>query len=66
GQEDTVPDSSLRHLFQIDKDADQTALESHLAYVMGRPFSPITLGHQDIPNTDFYAWFEARLKECPI
>jgi len=66
GQEDTVPDSSLRHLLQIDKHADQTALESHLAYVMGRPFSPITLGHQDIPNTDFYAWFEARLKECPI
>jgi hypothetical protein len=66
GQEDTVPDSSLRHLLQIDKHADQTALESHLAYVMGRPFSPMTLGHQDIPNTDFYAWFEARMKECPI
>ena len=66
GQEDTVPDSSLRHLFQIDKEADQTALESHLAYVMSRPFSPITLGHQDIPNTDFYAWFEAQVKACPI
>jgi len=66
GQEDTVPDSSLRHLLQIDKDADQTALESHLAYVMGRPFSPITLGHQDIPNTDFYEWFEAQVKACPI
>ena len=66
GQEDTVPDSSLRHLLQIDKNADQTALESHLAYVIGRPFSPITLGHQDIPNTDFYEWFEAQVKACPI
>jgi len=61
-----VPDSSLRHLLQIDKAADQTALESHLAYVTGRPFSPITLGHEDIPNTDFYEWFEAQLKACPI
>ena len=66
GQDDTVPDSSLRHLLQIDKDTDQTALESHLAYVVGRPFSPTTLGHQDIPNTEFYEWFEARMKECPI
>lgn len=66
GQEDTVPDSSLRHLLQIDRGTDQTALESHLAYIAGRPFSPITLGHQDIPNTDFYEWFEAQVKACPI
>jgi hypothetical protein len=65
-QTDTVPDSSLRHLLQIDKDTDQTALESHLAYVMGRPYSPMVLGHEDIPNGEFYQWLEARMKACPI
>jgi hypothetical protein len=63
---DTVPDSSLRHLLEIDKDTDQTALESHLAYVTGRPCSPMVLGHDDIPNADFYQWFEGQLKACPI
>lgn len=62
---DDVPDSSLRQMLQIDQEADQNALESHLAYVAGHPFSPMTLGHQDIPNTAFYEWFEGRLRECP-
>ncbi len=65
-QTDNVPDSSLRHLLQIDRDADQTALESHLAYVTGRPYSAMVLGHEDIPNGDFYQWFEARMKASPI
>ncbi len=63
---DSVPDSSLRHLLQIDRDADQTTLESHLAYVTGRPYSPMVLGHEDIPNGEFYQWFEARMAKCPI
>jgi len=61
-----VPDSSLRHLLQIDLRTDQTALESHLAYVQGNPYSPQEIASEDIPNTDFYQWFEARLNECPI
>ncbi len=65
-QTDRVPDSSLRHLLEIARDTDQNALESHLAYLQGHRYSPMTLGHQDIPNTDFYQWFEARMGECPI
>jgi len=65
-QTDRVPDSSLRHLLEIDKDSDQNALESHLAYVTGYSFSPMVLGHQDTPNTEFYEWFEGQLKACPI
>jgi hypothetical protein len=65
-QTDTVPDSSLRHLLQIDRENDQTALESHLAYLSGRAFSPMTLGHMDTPNTEFYEWFEAQVKACPV
>ncbi len=61
-----VPDSSLRHLLQIDIRTDQTALESHLAYLQGNPYSPQEIASEDVPNTDFYQWFESRLSECPI
>jgi hypothetical protein len=61
-----VPDSSLRHLIEVDRLADQTALESHLAFVCGHPYSPLTLGHEDVPNDEFYRWLEGRIKECPI
>jgi hypothetical protein len=65
-QKDKVPDSSLRHLLQIDLRTDQTALESHLAYLQGNPYSPQEIASEDIPNTDFYPWFESHLQNCPI
>jgi hypothetical protein len=65
-QHDMVPDSSLRHLLQIDRETDQTTLESHLGYLQGNPYSPQPVGHEDLPNTDLYAWVERRLDECPI
>ena len=63
---DRVPDSSLRHLLEIDKLTDQNALESHLAYVSGHSYSPLLLGSEDVPNQEFYEWFEGRTKECPL
>ncbi len=63
--EGKVPDSSLRHLLEIDADSDQTALESHLARVCGHPFSDMALGSEDIPNVALYAWLEERIEECP-
>jgi hypothetical protein len=61
-----VPDSSLRHMIEVDKDSDQNALESHLAYICGHPFSAMPLGSEDVPNGEFYRWLEGRIKECPI
>ncbi len=61
-----VPDSSLRHLIEVERLADQTALESHLAFVCGNSYSPMTLGHEDVPNDEFYRWLEGRIRECPI
>lgn len=61
-----VPDSSLRHLLEVDRETDQTGLESHLAYLAGRPYAPTLLASEDVPNDRFYRWFEARMKECPI
>jgi len=60
--QEKVPDSSLRWLLSIDRHADQTALESHLAYLQGRPYSPMLLAFERVSNEDFYAWFEERLK----
>jgi hypothetical protein len=61
-----IPDSSLRHMIEIDPHTDQTALESHLAWLSDHRFSPMLLGSEDVPNGEFYEWFESRLKACPI
>jgi hypothetical protein len=53
-------------MIEIDADTDQTALESHLAWLSDHPFSPMLLGSEDVPNGEFYEWFESRLKACPI
>lgn len=65
-QESEVPDSSLRHLLEIDRETDQNALESHLAYLQGHAYSPGLLASEDVPNDVFYAWTEQRMTECPI
>jgi hypothetical protein len=61
-----VPDSSLRHLLEIDRHTDQNALESHLAYLGGHSFSRQLLASEDVPNHEFYQWFEGKMKGCPI
>jgi len=63
--EGKVPDSSLRHLLEVDRESDQTALESHLAHACGYPFADMPLGSEDVPNVEFYQWLEARIKACP-
>ncbi len=64
--EGRVPDSSLRHMMEIDKLTDQNALESHLAYIAGHTYSPLLIASEDVPNHEFYQWFEGRVKECPV
>jgi hypothetical protein len=58
---DEVPDSSLRHLLRVDRRHDQCALESHLLYIQHRPYAPMVLAHEGIPNRKFYAYVEERL-----
>lgn len=55
-----LPDSSLRHLLEVDRKVDQCALESHLAYVAGRPFSRMELDHGECDNLEFYEYIERR------
>jgi len=65
-QRDHVPDSSLRHMMEIDRVTDQNALESHLAYIAGHSYSPLLLASEDVPNKEFYEWVEERMKERPL
>lgn len=57
-----VPDSSLRHLLSVDPRYDQCAAETHLLYLLGRPYAPLGLSHERSPNGELYAYCEARLR----
>jgi len=61
-----VPDSSLRHLLEIDRASDQCALDSYLAYLSGHRYSPMKLASEEIPAAEFFEWCEARIKASPI
>lgn len=58
-----LPDSSLRHLLEIDRRLDQCAIESHLSYVSGRPYSQMDLDRGECTNVEFYSYIERRLSE---
>ena len=57
-----VPDCSLRYLLEIDRNTDQTAFESHLAYVQDRPRARVKVGSEGADSEEFYQWFEQRLR----
>ena len=59
---DGIPDSSLRHLLRVDRLVDQCPLESHLLKAAGRPYAFLELGHEKVPNDEFYAMLEGRIE----
>lgn len=54
--------NSQRYMLQVDELAGQSAMESHLNYVMGNHYSPMFLGHinSNVTNVELYALFERR------
>lgn len=58
-----LPDDSLRHMLQIDRKLDQCPIESHLAYVSGKPYSPMVLDHGECTNVEFYDYIDKKLAE---
>ncbi len=62
-KEGHLPDCSLRHMLQIDRDHDQCALESHLAFVSDAPYSPMVLDHGECTNVGFYDYIEQRFAD---
>lgn len=59
--EGRLPDDSLRHMLQVDRKLDQCPLESHFAYLTGKPYSEMVLDHGECTNIEFYDYIESRL-----
>jgi len=62
GMDARIPDSSLRHLLEVDRTIDQCAVESHLAYSAGMPFSEMELDRGQCTNVQLYKFLEKRLE----
>jgi CBS domain-containing protein len=59
---DDVPDSSLRYLLTIDRESGQSALETHLNFIEGKPFVPISISYRRIPVLELYEFVKDKLK----
>jgi len=57
--------SSQRYLLQVAKKTDQSAIKSHLNYIVGQPYKPMRLGHinSKLTNNDLYRYFEGRFED---
>ncbi len=62
-KDESVPDSSLRHMLRVDRKVDQCAIEAHLLAAAGHPHAPLSLGHRKIPSSTFYAEVHRRVDE---
>jgi len=61
GMEEELPDSSLRYLLSIDGSVNQTALGSHIRFIMQEPISPMYLAYNRISSTVFYAYLKEKI-----
>lgn len=59
---DEVPDSSLRYLLTIDEESGQSALETHMNFIEGKPIQQIPISHKRIPVTKLYEFVKDKLK----
>ncbi len=59
---DTVPDSSLRYLLTVDEESGQSALETHINFVEGKPIQQIPISHRRVPVTELYEFIKEKLK----
>ncbi len=61
---DEVPDSSLRHLLDVDRGLDLCSAESHLLTTMGVPTPRIGLSHERLDSLKFYDYVRRRIDEA--
>jgi len=62
-EDESVPDSSLRHMLRVDRKVDQCAIEAHLLAAAGQPHASLSLGHRKVPSSTFYAEVRRRVDE---
>jgi len=59
---DDVPDSSLRYLLTIDEESGQSAFETHINFIEGKPITQIPISHRRVPVTRLYEFIKEKLK----
>ena len=62
GRTDEVPDSSLRYLLSVDQESGQSAFETHLNFIEGKPFLPIAISYKRILITQLYDFVADKLR----
>jgi len=60
-QEEFIPDSSLRYLLSEDYRSGLSTIESHLAFIEGKPVPAIPISFKRVLNTSFYEYLKKRL-----
>ncbi len=56
--------NSQRYFLQVDKETNQSAIESHLKFIQDQSYKPMPLGHikSGVSNTGLYGLFDKRFK----
>jgi CBS domain-containing protein len=58
---DEIPDSSLRYLLSIDDETGQSALETHINFIEGKPIQQTQISHRRVPVTRLYEFVKEKL-----
>lgn len=59
---DEVPDSSLRYLLSIDEETGQSAIETHINFIEGKPIQQLPISHKRLPVTQLYEFIKEKLR----
>lgn len=59
---DEIPDSSLRYLLSIDEETGQSAFETHINFIEGKPIQQMPISHRRVPVTQLYEFIKEKLK----
>lgn len=59
---DEVPDSSLRYLLSINEETGQSAFETHINFIEGKPIYEMPISHRRVPVTELYEFIKEKLK----
>lgn len=56
-----VPDCSLRHMLEINRRHDVTAIESHMLFIEGKKYPKIRIGFEETKNHEYYSYVTERI-----
>ncbi|HEY3267537.1 MAG TPA: hypothetical protein VGM37_11460 [Armatimonadota bacterium] len=64
---DSLPDSTMRRFLRLDSATDQTILESHFLFLLGRPYDTLEMGRHPLMNNEaLYAYVQDTVNQHPL